>query len=233
MRISLLTLAISFAGCLTLFSQAVPAGAGDSKAATGGARPPQANEGFIGRDVPAFDPGSEVMSYDGKLWNINNNRMVRARFEKFLNASAATSESDRSYRHTIDRILDLVSPGKATKQNQDAAFALLKKASEYKEDANLCRTLSDAIYASNVSLATIEKLKRENLLLEKERSTAEWNSQMAAKNSSTPSPARKIPRCKKKIRKSSEMREWLPPKENCPKSARRLKITKSESDSPR
>ena len=184
MKISLLIPALSFAGCLTLFSQGIPAGAGDSKAATGGARPPQANEGFIGRDVPAFDPGSEVMSYDGKLWNINNNRMVRARFEKFLNASAATSESDRSYRHTIDRILDLVSPGKATKQNQDAAFALLKKASEYKEDANLCRTLSDAIYASNASLATIEKLKRENILLEKERSTAEWNSQMAAKNSS-------------------------------------------------
>ena len=154
MKISLLITVVTFAGCLTLFSQGVPAGAGDSKAATGGARPPQANEGFIGRDVPAFDPGSEVMSYDGKLWNINNNRVVRARFEKFLNASAASSESDRSYRHTIDRILDLISPGKATKQNQNAAFELLKKASEYKEDANLCRTLSDAIYASNTKKIT-------------------------------------------------------------------------------
>jgi hypothetical protein len=184
MKISLLITVVTFAGCLPLFSQGIPDGAGDSKAATGGARPPQANEGFIGRDVPAFDPGSEVMSYDGKLWNINNNRVVRARFEKFLNASAASSESDRSYRHTIDRILDLISPGKATKQNQNAAFELLKKASEYKEDANLCRTLSDAIYASNTSLATIAKLNRDNILLEKERATAEWNSQMAAKNSS-------------------------------------------------
>ena len=67
---------------------------GDSKAATGGARPPQMNQGFMGRDVPAFDPGSEVMSYDGKLWNINNNRLFRARFEKFLNASAATDQAD-------------------------------------------------------------------------------------------------------------------------------------------
>ena len=33
-------------------------GLGDSEAATGGARPPRVNEGFIGRDVPAFDPGS-------------------------------------------------------------------------------------------------------------------------------------------------------------------------------
>ena len=191
MRIFLIIPAACFLGFLTAFSQDVPPGAGDSQAATGGARPPQANEGFIGRDVPAFDPGSEVMSYDGKLWNINNNRIFRARFEKFLNTSAATSESDRTYRQTIDRILDLISPGKATKQNQDAAFALLKKASEYKEDANLCRTLSDAIYASNTSVATNEKLKRENVLLEKERSTAEWNTQMAAKNSSLTNPNQK------------------------------------------
>jgi hypothetical protein len=156
---------------------------GDSKAATGGARPPQMNEGFMGRDIPAFDPGSDVMSYDGKLWNINNNRLFRARFEKYLNAQAATDKADVDYRETIDRILDLLSPGNATKQNIDAAFLLLKKASEYKDDANLCRTMSDAIYAAQTSLATIEKLKRENLALEKQRSSAEWNKEMAAKNS--------------------------------------------------
>jgi hypothetical protein len=158
-------------------------GVGDSKAATGGARPPQMNEGFIGRDMPAFDPGSEVMSYDGKLWNINNNRLFRARFEKYLNAPEATDKADVAYRETIDRILDLLAPGHATKQNINAAFLLLKKASEYKDDANLCRTMSDAIYAAQTSLGTIEKLKRENTALEKQRSSAEWNKEMAAKNS--------------------------------------------------
>jgi hypothetical protein len=141
------------------------------------------NEKFIGRDIPAFDPGSEVMSYDGKLWNINNNRLFRARFEKYLNAPAATDKADVAYRETIDRILDLLAPGHATKQNINAAFLLLKKASEYKDDANLCRTMSDAIYAAQTSLGTIEKLKRENASLEKQRSSAEWNKEMAAKNS--------------------------------------------------
>jgi hypothetical protein len=158
-------------------------GFGNSKAATGGAHPPQMNEGFIGRDVPAFDPGSEVMSYDGKLWNINNNRLFRARFEKYLNAPAATEKADVAYRETIDRILDLLAPGHATKQNINAAFLLLKKASEYKDDANLCRTMSDAIFAAQKSLTTIENLKRENATLEKQRSSAEWNKEMAAKNS--------------------------------------------------
>ena len=176
------------AACVAISSIALTASAqdralGDSRAATGGARPPQMNEGFIGRDVPAFDPGSEVMSYDGKLWNINNNRLFRARFEKYLNAPAATDRADVAYRETIDRILDLLAPGNATKQNINSAFLLLKKASEYKDDANLCRTMSDAIYAAQTSLATIEKLKRENATLEKQRSSAEWNREMAAKNS--------------------------------------------------
>jgi hypothetical protein len=146
-------------------------------------RPPQMNEGFLGRDIPAFDPGSEVMTYDGKIWNINNNRLLRARFEKYLNAPPATSEADKAYRQTIDRILDLLAPGNASPQNVDAAFALLKKASAYRDDANLCRTMSDAIHSARQSLQTVEKLKRENALLEKDRTTAEWNNQMAARTS--------------------------------------------------
>ena len=155
-----------------------PASAQDSDS-----RPPQMNEGFLGRDIPAFDPGSEVMTYDGKIWNINNNRLLRARFEKYLNSPPATGDADTAYRQTIDRILELLAPGNASPQNLDAAFALLKKASAYRDDANLCRTMSDAIHSARKSLETVEKLKRENALLEKERTTAEWNNQMAAKTS--------------------------------------------------
>jgi len=151
-------------------------------------RPPKMNEGFIGRDVPAFDPGSDVMNYDGKIWNINNNRLLRARFEKYLNAPAATSEADVAYRQTIDRILDLLSPGKASPQNIETAFSLLKKASEYRDDANLCRTMSDAIHSARQSLETIAKLQRDNAKLEKDLGQAEWNNQMAAQNRILNSP---------------------------------------------
>lgn len=173
---------------LLCLATAIPAiaqerGIGDSEAATGGARPPQMNEGFIGRDVPAFDPGSETAMFDGKIWNINNNRLFRARFEKYLNAPPATSQADVAYRHTIDKILDLLSPGKANKTNIEAAFSLLKKASEYKDDANLCRTMSDAIHAARMSIETVNRLQRENAELEKQRATAEWNNQMVARNS--------------------------------------------------
>ena len=70
---------------------------GDSKAATGGARPPQMNQGFLGRDVPVMDPGSDTSTFDGKLWNMNNNRLFRSRFEKYLNAPAETSDADQQH----------------------------------------------------------------------------------------------------------------------------------------
>lgn len=161
----------------------IPPGAGDSKAATGGARPGQMNEGFIGRDVPHFDPGTDVMSYDGKLRNINDNRLFRARFEKYLNAAPATDAADVAYRQTINKIMDLLTPGRATKANQDAAFALLKEASRYKDDANLCSVLSDAIYSAQNTLAQVERLKRENAAWEKQRAQAEWNNEVAANGS--------------------------------------------------
>jgi len=164
-------------------------GAGDSKAATGGARPPQMNEGFIGRDIPAFDPGSEVAMFDGKIWNINNNRLVRARFEKYLNAPAATSQADVAYRKTIDRILELLAPGNATPQNIDAAFELLPQASDYRDDANLCRTMADAIYAARTAQKTVANLKRENVLLDKKRETAEWNKEMSVRDTYMNAPS--------------------------------------------
>jgi len=138
------------------------------------------NEGFIGRDVPHFDPGNDTMSYDGKLWNINDNRLFRARFEKYLNAAPATDTADVAYRETIGKMMEMLSPGNATKANQDAAFALLKKASQYKDDANLCSTLADALYASKNNIAQVERLKQENVLLEKQRATAEWNNEVAS-----------------------------------------------------
>ena len=157
---------------------------GDSKAATGGARPPQMNEGFVGRDIPAFDPGSEVASFDGKMWNISNNRIMRARFEKYLNAPPATGAADVAYRETMDRILRLLAPGDVTPQKIDAAMALLPKASEYRDDANLCRSMSDAIHAARSSLRTVDRLKSEHVALERQRKTAEWNNRMSARGSS-------------------------------------------------
>ena len=151
---------------------------GNSKAATGGARPPQMNQGFLGRDVPVMDPGSDTSTFDGKLWNMNNNRLFRSRFEKYLNAPAETSDADQQYESTINQILTLLSPGKVTSANVDAAWKLLPKASEYRSDANLCNSLADVIYSVWLAKNESARLEMANRSLQREKSALEWNYRM-------------------------------------------------------
>jgi hypothetical protein len=165
--------------CLLLFliglGEALFAQEGNSKAATGGARPPQMNQGFLGRDVPVMDPGSDTSTFDGKLWNMNNNRLFRSRFEKYLNAPAETSEADQQYEATINQILTLLSPGKVTSANIDSAWKLLPKASEYRSDANLCNSLADVIYSVWLAKNESARLEMANRTLQREKSALEWN----------------------------------------------------------
>jgi len=170
---------------------ALSAQEGDSKAATGGARPPQMNQGFLGRDIPVMDPGSDTSTFDGKLWNMNNNRLFRSRFEKYLNAPAETSDADQQYENTINQILSLLSPGKVTSANIDTAWKLLPKASEYRSDANLCNSLADVIYSVWLAKNESARLEMANQSLQREKSALEWNYRMnigpSAFSSITPS----------------------------------------------
>ena len=63
---------------------------------------PAAQGGFLGKDVPLLDPGSEVMTWDGKIWNIQDQRVYRARFEKYLNAEEETSADAKRYREQFE-----------------------------------------------------------------------------------------------------------------------------------
>ncbi|HET6406820.1 MAG TPA: hypothetical protein VFG14_02980, partial [Chthoniobacteraceae bacterium] len=118
-----------------------PAGAPASKAP--GVTP---NSSFLGKDIPSFDPGTDILTWDGKNWNVNNNRLFGARFEKYLNAPEATTLEDRQYQAIIAEILNRLAPGAATKENIDYAFRLLTRGSNYDIDARLCDALADAVY---------------------------------------------------------------------------------------
>jgi len=112
------------------------------------------------------------------LWN---NPAFAAQFEKFLSAPAETSDDARTYRQRIDRIMDLLSPGNATKKNQDEAFNLLSKASEFESDANICNTIHDAVYTAANVRTEIARLIQQNIDLERQRKIAEYNNLQAAR----------------------------------------------------
>jgi len=162
---------------------APPAGAPPSSAAPAAQPAPASNSNGSGgnkkefnlsRDGAAFDPGSEVMTWDGKNWNVNNNRVFEARFEKYLNAPEETGLEDRQYQAIISNILTLLAPGNATTRNIDAAFHLLPHGSSFDIDARLCDSLADAVYSSWRSLQAQDRLAANGEAMEAERTQQYW-----------------------------------------------------------
>jgi len=140
--------------------------------------------GFLGKDVPSWDPSTEIMTWDGKNWNVNNNRFFEARFEKYLNAPEETTNTDRHYQNVIAWILYDLAPGNASAENIDKAFRLLPVASSYEIDARLSESIADAVYSAWSALNAQNRLAAANESLTGESRQEYWNSQHASMSQS-------------------------------------------------
>jgi len=124
----------------------------------------QGNQQVVGNYVPYFDPTTDVFMFDGKSFNVNDNRVFRARFEKHLNAQEASSSEDLAYRAAIRGILDTLSPHNRDATKFPKAVAQLQHASQFKQDARLCESLANAVYRvflAQKSRAQLDLLNRE------------------------------------------------------------------------
>jgi hypothetical protein len=137
---------------------------------------------FLGKDIPAMDLGNEIATWDGKIWNVNNNRIFRARLEKYLNAAEETDEQSRAYQELISRIIRLMSPQNISSKTLDEAWSLLPKAAAYDIDANLCQTLASAIYSVWLAQDERSRLQNANATLRKEQETLQHNAEIANMN---------------------------------------------------
>ncbi len=169
---------------------AAPAGGGPPAAQPAGNGGGGAKKGgnFLGKDVPAFDPGTETMTWDGKNWNVNNNRIFQARFEKYLNAPEETTAEDRQYQLVITTILNLLAPGNATTQNIDTAFRYLPQGSRFDIDARLCDGLADAVYSAWKAQRNQDRLVLANSSLDQERNQEYWNAKHAGAGETMKNP---------------------------------------------
>ena len=145
--------------------------------------PKRSDKPFLGTDVPIFNPGTEVFSWDGQNWNINNNRLMRARFEKYLNTPSDNSEDDKEYRNVLKKILDSLSPHKRGNNHLQDAVSLLPRASNYRIDSNLCDSLSQAILGVYYGQKNAVALAEQNAALNKERKLLNWNVEVATSES--------------------------------------------------
>jgi Flp pilus assembly protein TadD len=100
---------------------------------------------------------------------LGDNRLLKARFEKYLSQPPENGDAAAQYRATINEILATVSPFKAGGPDIYAAFKLLPTASSYPGDANLCGSLAESIYMAMLSKQDVNGLKRLNKSIEDEK----------------------------------------------------------------
>jgi len=151
---------------------------------SGSSGTPAESSSFLGKDVPFFNPATEMFQWDGKNWNVANQRFFQARFEKYLNAPEETTEEDLAYQKLIRTILQKLAPDTYTPKNLDEAWRLLPQSSNYRIDANLCDAISDAVYSTWLARRNQDRLVFANQELEQQRKQHEWNAQMTAAHSS-------------------------------------------------
>lgn len=180
--------------CLQPFflqAQVLPQGGGAPAPASNVDTAPQQQQpkknALLGDALPAFDPGSETATWDGKMWNVNNNRMFRARLEKYLATPEANTPEDQAYRDILDQIsLALAPTANGGKPSLPQAVALLPAASQFKIDAKLCDTLANGIYGVWLAQKNTGNLRQTNEAMKRRVSTMHF----MGKNATDPLAAR-------------------------------------------
>lgn len=77
-----------------------------SGSGSGGAEEPT-NPQFMGMEIPLLDPSNDTVKYNGGTFDVGNNAVVRARFEKYLQQMPDNSSEAKRYRHYMNEIMEL------------------------------------------------------------------------------------------------------------------------------
>jgi hypothetical protein len=123
----------------------------------------------LGQEIPILDPAAETITVGGVAIPLGDNRLLKARFEKYLSQPPESDEAATRYRETIAEILATISPFKTGGPDLYSAFKLLPSASAYPGDANLCGSLAESIYMAMLAKQDVNGLKKLNLTIEEEK----------------------------------------------------------------
>lgn len=151
-----------------------------SRTNTSSTTPPSQKQGSspLGNEIGIFNPSTETISWNGSTWAAGDNRLFNARLEKYLNEPADDSVAAQRYRETIQQILQTLSPHRKGGPQFADAVALLPLASAYPGDANLCDSLSNAIYTAVLSNRNTQQSRALVKAIEQEKqrqiSDADW-----------------------------------------------------------
>ncbi len=141
---------------------------------------PKQNNSPFGSELPFFDPSGETVSWNGHTWAATDNRLLAARFERYLNEPEDDSEAAREYRDTIHQILEKISPHHPGGPDFAAGVRLLPRASSFPADAKLCDSLSQAIYTAVLAKKDVAATRALNVAMEEEKQRLIRNADISA-----------------------------------------------------
>ncbi len=158
-----------------------------AQASSGGSSGAQSSQnsqqgGMFGGLVPHVDPGSETVSWDGKMWNLTNNRLARAKFEIYLATPEANSADDQAYRDLIAQIIQLLAPTRQGGADISRAFALLPEAGAFPIDGGICNTIANGVWDVWLAQKKVTNLRSANDAMLKRRRDLEWNAEQGLNN---------------------------------------------------
>ncbi len=125
--------------------------------------------------LPALDPSNGLLRFNGQSWDINNNALFKARFEKFLSVPDETGEQEAAHRKILNEIILLLDPNNLKAQTLTDAYRLLARAAGFPGDTRLCDTLSNAIYGVWQARRNQGQLAQANVILEEESARTRRN----------------------------------------------------------
>lgn len=145
------------------------------------AQQPKKDSSPFGSELPFFDPSGETVAWNGHTWAASDNRLLAARFERYLNEPEDDSEAAKEYRELISQILEKVSPHHPGGPDFAAAVKLLPRASSFPADAKLCDSLSQAIYTAVLAKKDVTATRALNVAMEDEKQRMIRNADTLAK----------------------------------------------------
>jgi hypothetical protein len=143
----------------------------------------------FGQEIPMLDPSAETLTVGGVTIPLGDNRLLKARFEKYLSQPPESDEAAAEYRKNIAEILATVSPFHKPAPNLYEAFKILPRAAAYPADANICFNLAEAVYMAMLSKQDIAGLKKLNESIELEKKDIQREADWDARHAKAPGVA--------------------------------------------
>ena len=131
------------------------------------------NPQILGMEIPLLDPSSDTMSYNGAKFDVGNNALVRARFEKYLQQNPDDSSEAKRYRKKLRALLKLTQKSARTKREVGSETLVqigngLYELNDYPGDGGVSGALASAV-ASAVAVQYANRSRnRKNEALQKE-----------------------------------------------------------------